>query len=213
MQRRRALLCDRKRSRLPSGYQETEWLEGGNGSYIELPLLCSEITRVVTAYKSEANNIGTAVGCHSVRPYWCPCLAYNNNNANKGAAFLFDTTWGLSKVPTTSFVNADVLCKAEEYATGNFNGVIINGARVPTKNNKVTLFTSSSRSWQDLLQLKQTLLYGQSDDIICDLVPCYHESDGKPGMYDLCGSICPLTNSPFYINAGTGEFLVGPDVN
>lgn len=45
------------------------------------------------------------------------------------------------------------------------------------------------------------------------LVPCYRKSDNKPGMYDLCGSICPLTNSPFYINAGTDEFLVGPDVN
>jgi len=44
-------------------------------------------------------------------------------------------------------------------------------------------------------------------------VPCVRESDGKPGMYDLCGSICPLTDSPFYTNAGTGEFLVGPDVN
>jgi hypothetical protein len=44
-------------------------------------------------------------------------------------------------------------------------------------------------------------------------IPCYRKVDSKPGMYDLAGSICPLTNSPFYINAGTGEFLVGPDVN
>lgn len=32
-------------------------------------------------------------------------------------------------------------------------------------------------------------------------------SDNKPGMYDLCESICPLTGTPFYVNAGTGEFL------
>lgn len=31
-------------------------------------------------------------------------------------------------------------------------------------------------------------------------------NDGKPGMYDLCGSICPLTGTPFYINAGSHEF-------
>lgn len=49
--------------------------------------------------------------------------------------------------------------------------------------------------------------------ILGEFIPCYRKSDNEPGMYDLCGSICPLTNSPFYINAGTGEFLVGPDVN
>lgn len=35
-------------------------------------------------------------------------------------------------------------------------------------------------------------------------IPCVRLSDSKPGMYDLCGSICPLTGTPFYINAGTG---------
>lgn len=29
----------------------------------------------------------------------------------------------------------------------------------------------------------------------------------KPGFLDLCGSICPLTGTPFYVNAGTEEFL------
>lgn len=37
-------------------------------------------------------------------------------------------------------------------------------------------------------------------------IPVLRTSDNKPGLYDLCGSICPLTNTPFYINAGTGEF-------
>lgn len=35
-------------------------------------------------------------------------------------------------------------------------------------------------------------------------IPCVRISDSKPGMYDLCGSICPLTGTPFYINAGYG---------
>lgn len=41
-------------------------------------------------------------------------------------------------------------------------------------------------------------------------IPCVRISDSKPGMYDLCGSICPLTGTPFYINAGAGkDFLWG----
>lgn len=41
-----------------------------------------------------------------------------------------------------------------------------------------------------------------------NFIPCVRLSDSKPGLYDLCGSICPLTGTPFYINAGTGEFVI-----
>lgn len=45
-----------------------------------------------------------------------------------------------------------------------------------------------------------------NDVLVRDFIPALRISDSKPGLYDLCGSICPLTNTPFYINAGTGEF-------
>ena len=40
--------------------------------------------------------------------------------------------------------------------------------------------------------------------LVRSLAPCIRLPDGKPGMYDACGSICPLTGTPFYINSGTG---------
>lgn len=40
--------------------------------------------------------------------------------------------------------------------------------------------------------------------LVRSLVPCIRLPDGKPGMYDACSSICPLTGAPFYINSGTG---------
>ena len=40
--------------------------------------------------------------------------------------------------------------------------------------------------------------------LVRSLVPCIRLPDYKPGMYDACGSICPLTGTPFYINSGTG---------
>ncbi len=43
-----------------------------------------------------------------------------------------------------------------------------------------------------------------------NLIPCVRIADNKPGLYDLCGSICPLTGTSFYINSGTGaDFLWG----
>lgn len=48
-----------------------------------------------------------------------------------------------------------------------------------------------------------------NDNVVRDLIPALRISDYKVGLYDLCGSICPLTNTPFYINAGSGDFLYG----
>ena len=48
--------------------------------------------------------------------------------------------------------------------------------------------------------------------LVMDLVPCYRKSDGVIGMYDLCGNVCPLTGTAFFINAGTGSFTKGSDV-
>jgi len=49
------------------------------------------------------------------------------------------------------------------------------------------------------------LRYREDDVEKLDLIPCYRKSDDKPGMYD-------LVTKQFFTNAGTGEFVVGPDV-
>ena len=46
----------------------------------------------------------------------------------------------------------------------------------------------------------------QGNNLVRDLVPCYRKSNLKPGMYD-------FVNDTFYVNAGSGEFYKGPDVN
>lgn len=65
-------------------------------------------------------------------------------------------------------------------------------------------------SWYDDTNNKGILyslkIYDSTETLVRDFIPVVRNSDGKPGLYDLCGSICPLTNTQFYINAGTGEF-------
>ena len=54
--------------------------------------------------------------------------------------------------------------------------------------------------------------HGRNGQYLRNFVPCIR-SDNKPGFYDLAGSICPLTGTPFYINAGTGaDLIAGPPV-
>lgn len=43
------------------------------------------------------------------------------------------------------------------------------------------------------------------DELIRNFIPCYRKADNEAGMYD-------LVSGEFYTNAGTGSFIVGPDV-
>lgn len=45
-----------------------------------------------------------------------------------------------------------------------------------------------------------------------DVITCYRKSDGAGGFYDISGSICPLTGTPFYCNAGSGYFMIGDEI-
>ena len=51
---------------------------------------------------------------------------------------------------------------------------------------------------------------GQS--VTQQFVPCYQIPTGIIGMYDKRGTICSLTNSPFYINSGDGTFEKGNNI-
>lgn len=42
----------------------------------------------------------------------------------------------------------------------------------------------------------------ESGTLVMDMVPCYRKSDDEPGLYDLIGG-------EFYVNQGSGDFIVG----
>lgn len=75
-------------------------------------------------------------------------------------------------------------------------------------NKTLTLFRANHTSNRLFGNAKSRIFsfqYARNGQTICDLVPCYRKADSKPGMYD-------LVTKQFFINQGTGEFLVGPDV-
>ena len=51
-----------------------------------------------------------------------------------------------------------------------------------------------------------SLTFIEGDSMAANFVPCYRKSDNEPGMYD-------TVSGNFYTNSGTGEFLVGNNVN
>ena len=54
--------------------------------------------------------------------------------------------------------------------------------------------------------------FGSTGAMVRSFIPCCRKSDGAVGLYDFCGSICPQTGTPFYINLGSGTFQKGADV-
>lgn len=46
----------------------------------------------------------------------------------------------------------------------------------------------------------------QNGILVRNFIPCYRRADKLAGMYDIVGNV-------FYTNAGSGSFIVGPDVN
>lgn len=48
--------------------------------------------------------------------------------------------------------------------------------------------------------------YDNNGDLVRNFIPCYRKADNKPGMYD-------TVNNVFYTNEGTGDFVVGADVD
>ena len=77
----------------------------------------------------------------------------------------------------------------------------------PAETDTYLLFTSQSKKASpsgNMKEIKRFTLYNdETQHPVRDLVPCYREIDGLFGFYDLCGSICPLTGTPLYINANT----------
>lgn len=44
--------------------------------------------------------------------------------------------------------------------------------------------------------------------LVRDFVPCLDAVNNLVGLYDLTGSLCPITNTPFYASQGTGTLSV-----
>ena len=86
-----------------------------------------------------------------------------------------------------------------------------------TSFNRVVLFACNDSGTIIINDAKSKITHYAHFDAngVCDqlFVPAIRNSDSKPGFYDLAGSICPLTGTPFYINSGTGaDLIAGPPV-
>ena len=197
-----ALLENLGGGRLPSGYQEVEYIESNGTQYIDsgIPLGFENGFEVKFYNKSRSasSGYGAIFGCRT--PYYELVSFMNNGTLRWGA-------WG----GTTPYIRQNTLqeCSLHNGVFTDCNGNQTTLARVADDclynayvfgNNERNSFIHGGLGCR-IYYLK---LYYQND-LIRDFIPCYHKVSGEIGMYD------PVTKT-FFTNQGTGSFMKGPEV-
>ena len=204
---------NQRRSRLPEGYREVDYLESTGAQWID--------TGVIPSY-ARGDDVYSQIEfkCLNLSQRQ-RILGVSNSKGNNYTQFFLNLT------PSAIFgvqVNSDSWCIYGEAdtdwhtagydvqtKTANFDGTeypypdIADSAE---HSYPLYLFARNSDGAADSFFIGRIRAFTYTD--IRSYIPCVRTADGKPGMYDLCGSICPLTGTPFYINAGAGaDFLWG----
>lgn len=209
-----------KKSRLPAGYQEVEWIECSGTQYIQTDVAIGEPTSLYCESEFECLNMVTGVDYPIV---WCQGA---NGPRDHSASYKFPNVYngktelqgfgivGADNKPFTVINNQRVLMTFDykpgsQVITCNGKSVTRNYAGPTSANNKpLRVLKSTKVSGTDaffsgrLYRFKLEL----NGEKALDAVPCFRKSDGTVGVYE-------LVSNKFLPNAGTGTFSKGADVN
>ena len=211
MDRRRMMV---KQGRLPSGYQEVEYIKTDGKSWINTGVIgatgISGELEIYTISSADGCYLGSRDDSGSSR-FYIPTI-YSNR---------YDFAFGGDNLDGNVRLNEKVNIKT--IYNGNTYDCYIDDVPVKTKlsgfitHYPLFLFSANRYGSPNSYAPSETrcyvcILIDENHSKLRELIPCFRKSDYVIGMYDICGSICPLTNTPFYINAGTGAFTAGPSV-
>lgn len=214
--------CSEKELLIPAEYQQVEYLESTGTQFIQTNISASippEYYRIKAMIKKTENNKGSGYldGARGINPNsWLSIAQYDN--VNKTVVTGYGNSW--------SVIN-DFILETDVYydivgifIVGEYPIYIVNDISYGFKtynivertvlNKKFSLFAryqSHQEKWEfGIGRICEYIIGKNSDEFIAHLIPCYRKVDNVPGMYD-------RVNGVFYTNSGTGEFIVGPDVN
>lgn len=200
-------------SRLPSAYQEVEWIASSNQQYIET-WLSSNWSYFKADYKFQL--LSTSSDYSWTTPFmWWPVdwwqLYQTINSARTNFQF---GAWNNDIVLWSITINTDYTVVAEWNSwtlSTNINWTTAtNSYSWWLSTHTIPIFGRwrSSSSWYDVfssIKLYYFKMYTASDTLVKDFVPCYRKQDTEIWMYD-------LVNDTFYTNSGSWTFTKWPDV-
>ena len=201
-------------SRLPSAYQEVEYIESSGTQYIEIPFdnTSTDINKYVFKYmhRDAVLKSSTILG--------------NNNDFNRIGQLWFrtdgttrmsigDVVSGSSVFNVRTILGRQIETTVEVDNVNKKYSVVYDGSEY----NNIS-FTGSSQTQNGLkifasgttdTQASNIVMYAISiyndDSLLFNGIPCYRKSDTEIGMFD-------LVSGTFFTNSGTGTFIKGNNV-
>lgn len=210
--RRRSLMMSGKKPRLPSEYQEVEYLESTNAQWIDTGFYPSNNTRIKTTVcflQFQTYNFPFGSRRIAGSEEYEVCCA-----ANIGYAMRSDFEGTSNRKTSTYFPQLGTFFEIDKNkSVCKFGSVsVTNGDAIFRSPYTLALFRTKYPNQEVYIRAESLIgrianaTIWEAETLVRDFVPCYRKSDHKPGMYD-------LVNDVFYTNAGTGEFIVGANVN
>lgn len=189
MMRRAALLRVRNKSILPSEYKEVEYLESEGTCLIMIPFAfhVGDVLSADIVYQL-IDNVNNRWAAGELKP--------RTSSISVQLEFgYYYTHWSSNGYMTVETLDGSGIT-AKMHVYGSLAECINAGSQNYYVFGRGD-YAYPCRIWYHWIAVNGTKAF--------NLVPCYRKSDNKPGMYD-------IINDTFYTNAGTGEFVLGPEV-
>lgn len=207
--RRREMLG--RAARLPSAYQEVEYIESTGTQAILTDIPCQLPIRTdVDILFPEPND-----------SYFCG-TRYGNIRICMAGNYLSTIQWAFGTYRMTNRINWRTRYMITSYLKNGYQHIYNNDgtadqeynytlsdAEISGMDGYLGLFAMRYNDTQSFAQFAKARCYGvrisNDNGLLGEFIPCYRKSDGEIGMYD-------TVSKTFYTNAGTGTFLKGADV-
>ena len=207
----------RPSSRLPSAYQEVEYIQSNGTQYINLWWSPTDnyfkVVSKATIYDSGnewsvlfwMTNWSNSLSLHfrKANPYWNEWWYANIGSSGNIYSSISFVDW--------ENVNINFTWNAWSYSL-NLNGdtsIWTYSSTVAQSTRPFYLF-AFNENWNTTrkthMKLYSFKLYSWVSTLVRDLIPCYRKSDNVIGLYD-------LVNNQFYTNSWSWTFTKWPDVN
>ena len=195
-----------KSSLLPSEFQEVEYIESTGTQYIDTGIIPTINTSMDIELAITTNDVNWSGSVLDANRGWFAVGGYNLNSLV--AIFSVSSRAGILDYPFDTnfhkFFISNGLQKIDNITSNNtisnYNG---------TMPSIYLLGEHYTWSANPPLVGHQKIKYCKLFDnnlLVKNFIPCYRESDNKPGLYD-------LVNNEFYTNQGTGDFEKGKDID
>ena len=203
-----------KRGLLPEDFQQVEYIESTGTQYIDTKFTNnSPQAGYYAKYQNSKNHSGDDAVMGVLNPNRCIHTAYLN------AGVIFKNSGiGGDNSPKILISKDDIVESYMNFKNNSMRQIKLNGEmKIQSEISGVTTTNSSScyifgthygnSVWgrTDGLRVFECAI-SLDNEIVHNYIPCYNKSTNITGLYD-------TVEEKFYLNAGTGEFIRGPEVN